>query len=469
MRLFQNIEKFKNETALINDAGKKFTYRKISSHSKEISKIIKPRSLVLLISENSIGSVISYISLIKNDCVVIIIDVKTSADNVLELFKKYKPNFIFFPQNWTNLQKFRNCSFLTSFLNYDVICNNVQNKFKINPELSMLLTTSGSMGSPKLVRLSKKNLFENTNSIRDYLKINHKKRSITTMPTSYSFMISIINSYIENGASIYVTKLSIMQKKFWDNYNLYKITSFSGVPYIFETIIKLGVKKIFIDSLEEITQAGGKLSNIYLKKYIKLCEQFKKKFITMYGQTEASPRMSYLDWKFAKSKLGSIGKSLNKTKLWIVDKENKKIKKPGVIGELIFEGSNVALGYSKNISDLNKGDENNGILKTGDLACIDVNGFIYIKGRVNRMAKIYGNRVSLDDLEEKMQEINLNVVCKINKDKIEIFYEKEYDQRNLLNKLSFISGLNKTIFEFKKVNKFPKTLSGKIDIQKLEI
>ena len=189
----------------------------------------------------------------------------------------------------------------------------------------------------------------------------------------------------------------------------------------------------------------------------------------MYGQTEASPRMSYLDWKFAKSKLGSIGKSLNKTKLWIADKKNKKIKKPGVIGELIFEGPNVALGYSNNIFDLNKGDENKGVLKTGDLASMDTNGFIYIKGRINRIAKIYGNRVSLDELEEKMQTQNLNIVCRNNKDKIEIFYEKEYDQKNLLNKLSFLSALNKNIFEFKKVNKFPKTLSGKIDIQKLEI
>ena len=165
MRLFQNIEKFKNETALINDAGKKFTYKKISSYSKKISKIIKPRSLVLLITENSIGSVISYISLIKNDCVVIIIDVKTPANSALELFKKYKPNFILFPQNWTNFQKFNNCSFLISFLDYDIICNNIQNKFKIHPELSMLLTTSGSMGSSKLVKLSQKNLFVKVNYI----------------------------------------------------------------------------------------------------------------------------------------------------------------------------------------------------------------------------------------------------------------------------------------------------------------
>merc|ERR1712127_506276 len=98
---------------------------------------------------------------------------------------------------------------------------------------------------------------------------------------------------------------------------------------------------------------------------------------------------------------------------------------------------------------------------------MDTNGFIYIKGRINRIAKIYGNRVSLDELEEKMQTQNLNIVCRNNKDKIEIFYEEEYDQKNLLNKLSFLSALNKNIFEFKKVNKFPKTLSGKIDIQKL--
>jgi long-chain acyl-CoA synthetase len=469
MKLFQNFKKFKNQTALINDDGKKFSYGKIIDYSKKISKTVKPRSLVLLITENSISSIVSYISLIKNDCVVIILDVKTPTNNVLELFEKYKPNFVFFPKNWIDSKRFKDCAHSIKFLNYRVISNKKANRCKIYTQLSLLLTTSGSMGSAKLVRLSKKNLFENARSIKDYLKINNKKRSITTMPTSYSFMISIINSYIENGASIYVTRLSILQKKFWENFKLYKITSFSGVPYIFETIMKLGLKKVFTDCLEEFTQAGGKLNKICLKNYIKLCEQYKKKFIVMYGQTEASPRMSFLEWKFAKKKIGSIGRSLPRTKFWIIDQKNKKVKKSGITGELIFKGLNVALGYSKNISDLEKGDENKGILKTGDLANMDNDGFIYLKGRINRIAKVYGNRINLDELEEKMLEHQLNVVCKNNGDKIQIFYEKDYSQINLLEKLSILSALNKTIFEFKKLNKFPKTPSGKINIQKLKV
>ena len=132
----------------------------------------------------------------------------------------------------------------------------------------------------------------------------------------------------------------------------------------------------------------------------------------MYGQTEASPRMTYLHWKYAQKKTGSIGKAIPGTKIWIEDNDGKKINKIKKTGELIFQGKNVSMGYAENIQDLKKEDENHGILKTGDLAYFDKDKFFFIKGRKNRIIKIVGNRFNLDEIEERMRKKRIQIACK---------------------------------------------------------
>ena len=132
----------------------------------------------------------------------------------------------------------------------------------------------------------------------------------------------------------------------------------------------------------------------------------------MYGQTEATARMAYLNWKDASKKIGSIGKSIPFSEMWLENKKGEKIKKSGKIGELIFKGKNVSMGYSRNVLDLTRGDDNKGILRSGDLACFDDEGFFYIKGRITRIAKIFGNRLNLDEIEDKMRIKGIEIACK---------------------------------------------------------
>jgi len=346
--------------------------------------------------------------------------------------------------------------------------NKINNKVKLNKNLSLLLSTSGSMGSIKFVKLSKNNLKHNTRSIINYLKINKKDSAITNLPISYSYMLSVINTHFEVGGSIVVSKYSLVEKKFWETLKNSKITSFNGVPYTYEMLSRIGLKNIKIKSLKYLTHAGGKLENDKLKEIIKFCKKNNLKFFSMYGQTEASPRISYLNPEFSKKKIGSIGKGIPGSKMYIINNTGKKILKPFVEGEIICEGKNVFMGYSKDYNDLKNANEENYKLKTGDLGYFDKNGFFYITSRISRIAKIFGNRVDLGALESLMSQKSYKVACLSDNKIVFIFIEKKYNKTNLINTISKITNLNVNSFELIKLKYLPRTANNKISYNELK-
>jgi len=325
------------------------------------------------------------------------------------------------------------------------------------------------MGSIKFVKLSRNNLKINTDSIINYLKINNKDSAITNLPISYSYMISVINTHLEAGGSIIISKYSLIEKKFWKILKNSKVTSFNGVPYTYEMLIRIGIKNIKINSLKYLTQAGGKLEKNKLKEIINFCKKHNIKFFSMYGQTEASPRISYLKPEFSEKKIGSIGKGLSGNKIYIINDTGKKILEPYVEGEIICEGKNVFMGYSKNYNDLNRPNEKNYKLKTGDLGFFDKDGFFFITSRISRITKIFGNRIDLGDLESLMKQKGYKVVCLSDNKKIFIFIEKKYNKTNLINTISQITNLNISSFKLIKLKYFPRTSNNKVSYSELKI
>ena len=341
---------------------------------------------------------------------------------------------------------------------------------ELHPDLALLLTTSGSTGSPKLVRQSYKNIRANTASIVEYLKLDSSERPITTLPMNYTYGLSIINSHLAVGATILLTEKSIMQRDFWNFFVEQDATSFGGVPYTYEMLDKLMFFRRKLPSLRTMTQAGGKILPVLHQKFAEYAQREGKNFVVMYGQCEATARMSYLPPKRALDKVGSMGVVIPGGKFTLIDVDGKEILEPETVGELVYEGENVTLGYAESADDLAKGDDRHGRLETGDLAKRDADGFYYIVGRKKRFLKIFGNRVNLDETERLIKGAfpSLDCACGGADDKMKIYITDGAQLQVVRDFIADKTHLNFAAFEVVHIASIPKNESGKTLYGELE-
>ena len=465
MNLFSNFNKFGGKNAIISK-NSEISYLELDNFSK-INNIFNKHSLVLLINDNSMESIMMYVLLMKSKNVsVMLIENNTNEKSISEILKSYHHDYIILPKKKF---KYVNNKFnsLLEIGHYSVFRNKINKIKSININHKLMLTTSGSLGSSKFVSLSPENLKFNSKQIIEYLNIKKNDNIITTMPMSYSYMLSIINTHLETGSTIYINQNSIFQREFWDYFRKKKINSFSGVPYHFQILEKNNFKFLNTNYLKYITCAGGKLDERIIKKIYNFCLKNKVKFYSMYGQTEASPRLSYLPYSYLKKKPSSIGMGLKGTKIWLEDKGGKKIKTVNKIGELVCTGKNIFNGYCNTRKDLSKKIKKNKILKTGDLAYYDKDKFFFICGRKSRIAKIFGIRINLDELEKKLSNEYVRVICKSEENKIYLFTKKKINKKKLMKIAEKVTMQNSNAFKIITLNRFPMTNSGKIKYSSL--
>jgi len=325
----------------------------------------------------------------------------------------------------------------------------------------LLLTTSGSTGSPKLVRLTYGNIEANARSIAEYLAITDSDRPVTTLPMNYSFGLSIINSHFLVGATILLTNKTLMEKDFWSFLKREKATTMSGVPYTYEILKKLHIFKMDLPSIKYMTQAGGKLNPDLNREFAEWALATNKRFYVMYGQTEATARMSYLPYQFVLSKLGSMGIAIPGGVFSIIDDNNNPVEGAEVIGELVYKGGNVSHGYAECGEDLIKEDENKGILITGDLAKRDSDNFYYIVGRKKRFIKLFGNRVNLDETERLLKNIISDCACTGEDDHMLVYISDISREQEVREYLALKTGINIRGFSIRHIDKIPKNSAGK--------
>ena len=274
----------------------------------------------------------------------------------------------------------------------------------IHPDVSLLLSTSGSTGSPKLVRLTPRNVLSNADAIRSALSIDASQRPITTLPWSYSFGLSVVHSHLLAGGTIVITERNLVSKDFWNQARGSQASTLYGVPYMYEFLRRLDFDRIDLPSLRVLAQAGGKLANPLIQHFAEAMRRRGGRFFVMYGQTEATARISVLPWDALPEKLGSVGLPLPGGSLSTRSLDETGTGSAGQEGEIVYSGPNVMMGYSMHRTDLARGDELGGVLYTGDLGFIDGGGYLYVSGRLKRIAKVFGLRVSLDEVESSLHE-----------------------------------------------------------------
>ena len=212
MQLFNSFKRNKNKVALIIDNGRKFKFQHILELEKNFRKKIEKKKLVLILAKNSIGSILFYILSVLNKNKIMLIDENLNYKEISKIIELYQPNYIVSKIKKTNPKK--NPKLILRIFDYSIIKTNFE-IHNLSKNLLLLLPTSGSTGSSKFVQLSEKNIISNTKSISKYLKINSKDRAITNMPFYYSYMLSILNSHLVSGGSIFISNKTILEKKFW--------------------------------------------------------------------------------------------------------------------------------------------------------------------------------------------------------------------------------------------------------------
>lgn len=404
---------------LFRDAsGRRLLYSDVLELGRHAAFPRTRRRLVFCLTDNDLDGLAGYLGLLQADAVPLMLAPNIPAGQLRELLDAYRPGYLWLPT--ARRGEFDNADPIFTHGGY-VLLDLGNPDLEIHADLALLLGTSGSTGSPKFVRLSQGNVLSNARSIADYLGLSADEVPITTLPPSYTYGLSIIHSHLLVGATLAVTNDTFFDRAFWDFLRAAQATSFGGVPYHYEMLKKLRFTRMDLPHLRTLTQAGGRMEPELTREYAEHCANRGMRFFTMYGQAEATARMSYLPSDKTLRKAGSIGIAIPGGRFWLEDETGQVIDRDEVPGELVYAGPNVSLGYAEGYADLARGDERQGVLRTGDLAKRDAEGDYYIVGRLKRFIKLFGNRLNLLDVEKFLRDAGQVAACAGQDDCLEVY------------------------------------------------
>lgn len=448
---WEDIERFGAKPA-ITEKQNRLTYtalaERISERTHQILKATKsPRPLVLLKLTTSCESIINYLACLQGRAVACLLPHSLNPGLLAEYVRRFRPNVIL---SEAEIEPQHNAV------------------IPMDESLALLMSTSGTTGAGQCVGLSYNNLSANTHAIQQFLPIHPNDNTLATLPLSYAYGLSVLNTHISAGANVICTAHTVFDKAFWTLIKETPIHSFAGVPSWYQMLLKLRFTRMALPDLHYFTQAGGALAAPDVQTLAQYCQETNKDFFIMYGQTEATARMAYLPPSQTLKSPNAIGQAIpggefriRPTPEHAADSSTPASMSSAIIGELEYRGPNVMLGYANDHQDLTKFEKPTW-LRTGDLAKCDEAGIYSIVGRIKRMIKINGERVNLDALERTLSENNRTVYCVGQDNVLHAFCapeDTESVQTLLLEKLSIAQRNIKVI----PCQHWPLLNNGKID------
>ena len=472
-----DFERFAAAPALIADTGVTLTYGDLAALSDEMESAIgscadwdaSTKPLTMFVCRNTTGALAGYAAMMNGGYPMLPVSGELPADRRRELMKAYRPALLLLPEQLRG--EYPDMREVCAVRDYVLLRSNYTERFPVHPELGLLITTSGSTGSAKFVRQSWENLRFNAKTIADILDIGASDKTVTALPLQYTYGLSVLHANLLRGAAMVVTRSGVMDPEFWDLVEAENVTCFHGVPNTYDMLRRIELFEDDFPSLRTLSQAGGKLSRELQAYYARYAVDSGKRFVIMYGQSEATAAISWLPPEDALHKLGSVGRVVDGGEISLIDDAGNPVTGAHKRGELVYRGPNVAMGYALRGEDLSRGDEWNGVLRTGDLAEYDEDGYLSITGRLKRFIKLVGHRVSLDEVDGMiMDELNILSASVGTDDHLTVFVTGDKEKELVTAFLSKTLSTVRTGIRVLTVPAFPKNEGGKIlyaELQKI--
>lgn len=385
---------------------------KVASYLKET---IGEGQNVLLISPNSVFFLTAYLGIMKSGNTCIPLNFAIEQSNLDYVINTTESSVVYTAKSLkTKLDFGSNIHLIDEEESLKIISNQKIIDFNIDfdkKQVAEIIFTSGSTGEPKGVMISHQNIIANTTSIIDYLKLSANDIMAVVMPFYYCYGLSLLHTHLRVGGSIVLNNSFMFLGTVLNDLKNFECTGFAGVPSHFQILLKKSqtFKTTEFPSLRYVTQAGGKLHAVFIKEFINAFPN--KDFFVMYGQTEATARLSYLFPEMVKTKTSSIGKAIPGVELKVINEKGEEVGL-NEEGELLARGENIMLGYYKDEVGTNEAIKD-GWLYTGDMAKVDEDGFIYLVARKKEIIKVGGKRVSPKEIEAVILSVPEVVDCTI--------------------------------------------------------
>jgi hypothetical protein len=436
-RLLDHLRAHGENVAVLTDSQQLSYHQLTDTVTDGARELCGPRRLVLIETRNDLGTLVHYMAAMAAGHVVL--PVAAGRDHTA-ILQTYEPDVV-------------------------IDANGIQHRdqrgrHRLHPDLALLLSTSGSTGSPKLVRLSHRNLATNTAAIAEYLGIRETDRAATTLPMSYCYGLSVIHSHLLRGAGLILTDHSVVDDEFWELFRRHRGTAFAGVPYTFEMLERIGPEALDLPHLRYVTQAGGRMPTERVQLFAELGRQQGWDLYVMYGATEATARMAYLPPHLASSHPAAIGRPVAGGTFTI---EPRDAWDGEGVGELVYRGPNVMMGYAHRAADLALGKTVDA-LHTGDIARRGPDGLYEVIGRSSRFVKMYGLRIDLQGVETTLRDHGVMAFCTDVDDRLAVAVTG-HDEAEVQRIAAAAAGVPAGAVHAISVEELPMLPSGKPDYQ----
>jgi acyl-CoA synthetase (AMP-forming)/AMP-acid ligase II len=419
------------------------SYDDLADRVRDVADRLGPqRRLVLLEAAHTVEAVVGYLAALTAGCPVLL----TAGASAAGLTAAYDPDVVLLGDD-----------------GWDVRERRTGTAHELHEDLALLLSTSGSTGSPKLVRLSRDNLTANAAAIAAYLDLRPSDVGVTTLPMGYCYGLSVLNSHLHTGAAVLLTDLSVADPCFWELFRQHGVSSLAGVPHTFDLLDRSGFAERDLPSLRRVTQAGGRLAPERVAGWAALGQRRGWDFYVMYGQTEATARMAYLPPDLAREHPGAIGRPVPGGQFALEALDGDEAGDG--VGELVYSGPNVMLGYATSPQDLALGRTVDR-LRTGDLARRNAAGLYEIVGRRSRIAKVFGLRIDLSRVEEQVAARGTSICCAVRDDALVVAARCPASAaREVARSVAAAAGLPLRAVRLVAVEELPRLANGKPDLR----